>query len=174
MPGAMLRPNADGSGGLGCFGKARVGSHFTARAVGLLVDGWKLAERKLDVGDGVSDVFPLLPDLGKDFVKRRPISTPIAGHAGGFGKRRASTHLTNVEPGTWRATFSGHPMMSAEGFVAAPAELSAPLPSTRRRPYSPRSSRARPCGASESCPTSRRPATVAPLAARTDSAADTS
>ena len=29
-------------------------------------------------------------------------------------------HLTNIEPGTWRATFSSHPMLSAEGFGAAP------------------------------------------------------
>jgi len=28
--------------------------------------------------------------------------------------------LTNVEPGIWRATFSSHPMLSAEGFGAAP------------------------------------------------------
>jgi len=28
-------------------------------------------------------------------------------------------HLTNVEPGIWRATFSSHSMTSAEGFGAA-------------------------------------------------------
>ena len=28
-------------------------------------------------------------------------------------------HLTNIEPGIWRATFSRHPMTSAEGFGVA-------------------------------------------------------
>ena len=29
-------------------------------------------------------------------------------------------HLTNAEPGIWRATFSSHPMTSAEGIGSAP------------------------------------------------------
>ena len=34
-------------------------------------------------------------------------------------------HLTNVDPGNWRATFSRHPMTGAEGFGAAATPWSA-------------------------------------------------
>ena len=38
--------------------------------------------------------------------------------ATGMERQGYRLHLTNVAPGTWRATFSSHPMMSAEGFGA--------------------------------------------------------
>jgi len=40
--------------------------------------------------------------------------------ATGMERQGYRLHLTNAEPGTWRATFSTHPMTSAEGFGAAP------------------------------------------------------
>ena len=40
--------------------------------------------------------------------------------ATGMERQGYRLSLTNVEPGTWRATFSSHPMLSAEGFGAAP------------------------------------------------------
>ena len=40
--------------------------------------------------------------------------------AAGMERQGYRLHLTNVEPGMWRATFSGHPMISAHGFGTAP------------------------------------------------------
>ena len=37
----------------------------------------------------------------------------------GMQRQGFTLHLTNVEPGIWRATFSSHSMTSAEGFGAA-------------------------------------------------------
>jgi hypothetical protein len=40
--------------------------------------------------------------------------------ATGMERQGFRLHLTNAEPGIWRATFSRHAMTSAEGFGAAP------------------------------------------------------
>jgi len=97
----MMLASAVGRTRLGGLGSAAVGSRFSAwarliggafgrRAVDPLVEGLDLVERALDVGDDVPDVFPPLPDLGKNFFKRWPLRARIAGHAGKVGKRRAS------------------------------------------------------------------------------------
>ena len=39
--------------------------------------------------------------------------------ATGMERHGYRLNLTNVEPGTWRATFASHPLTSAEGFGAA-------------------------------------------------------
>ena len=41
-------------------------------------------------------------------------------------------HLTNIEPGTWRATFSHDAMTAAEGFAAAPTPWAAMQIAARR------------------------------------------
>jgi hypothetical protein len=38
----------------------------------------------------------------------------------GMARQGYRLHLTNVEPGMWRATFFGGPMFGAEGFGTAP------------------------------------------------------
>jgi len=38
----------------------------------------------------------------------------------GMARQGFRLHLTNVEPGVWRATFTGGPMFGADGFGAAP------------------------------------------------------
>jgi hypothetical protein len=38
----------------------------------------------------------------------------------GMARQGYRLHLTNAEPGVWRATFSSHPLISAEGFGAGP------------------------------------------------------
>jgi hypothetical protein len=38
----------------------------------------------------------------------------------GMARQGFRLHLTNVEPGMWRATFTGGPMLGAEGFGTAP------------------------------------------------------
>ena len=38
----------------------------------------------------------------------------------GMARQGFRLHLTNVEPGMWRATFFGGPMVGAEGFGTSP------------------------------------------------------
>src|SRR5256885_2200452 len=43
----------------------------------------------------------------------------------GMERQGYRLHLTNIEPGTWRATFSHDAMAAAEGFAAAPTPWAA-------------------------------------------------
>src|SRR5215470_9466761 len=68
----------------------QVGRGLAARAPLRVMDGLHFTERALNAGDDVPDVLPFLPDLGKNFIERRPFRAPIADHAGPYGKWRAS------------------------------------------------------------------------------------
>ena len=48
-----------------------------------------------------------------------------ATFVGGMERQGYRLHLTNIEPGTWRATFSHDAMSAAEGFAAAPTPWAA-------------------------------------------------
>jgi len=93
----MLFASGGCGAGLGSFGSASVGSRFSDRARltgfqvrNLSAEGLDFGEPPLDIGDETPNVFPSLPDLGNDFLKRRPFAPRIAGHAWGSGKRHAN------------------------------------------------------------------------------------